>query len=126
LSIGTPETLHKGLESNVGLFAVVPVITDIPVTSVARGAKLTVKFEPAITRNQHAEVIICTYKPLPIEWPAANPATTKTVQVTIPSDYAVLNKDLPVRLRVDGAESQPDELETKWHNKFKRPVVKIT
>lgn len=126
LSIGTPETLHKGLESNVGLFAVVPVITDIPTTSVARGAKLTVKFEPAITREQYAEVIISTYKPLPIEWPAANPATTNTVQVIIPSNYTTLNKDLPVRLRVDGAESQPDELEIKWHNKFKRPVVKIT
>jgi hypothetical protein len=125
LSIGTPETLHKGPESNVGLFAVVPVITDIPVTSVARGAKLTVKFEPAINRDQQTQVIISTNKPLPIEWPASNPATTNTVQVTIPSDYA-LNKDLPVRLRVDGAESQPDELELKWHNKFKRPVVKIT
>ena len=37
-------------------------------------------------------------------------------------DY-VTNKDLPVRLRVDSAESQPDK--KKWNNEFNRPAVKI-
>ena len=123
LSIGTPETLHKGLESNKALFAIVPVITAVSPASVARGAKLTIKFEPPINLEQDVKAIISTYKPLKAGWPTAGPTTTDTVQVTIPADYAT-NKDLPVRLIVDSAESQPDE--DKWNNEFKRPVVKIT
>lgn len=123
LSIGTPETLHKGLESNKALFAIVPVITAVSPPTVAGGAKLTIKFEPEINREQNVEVIISTYKPLKVEWPAANPATTDTVQVTIPAAEYATNKNLPVRLIVDTAESQPDE--EKWNNELKRPVVRI-
>jgi hypothetical protein len=121
LSIGTPETLHKGLESNKALFALVPVITAISPSSVAGGAKLTIKFEPPITLNKHVvKVIISTYKPLQVP---ASDIITDTVQVTIPGAGYATNMDLPVRLIVDGAESQPDE--EKWNNEFKRPVVKI-
>jgi hypothetical protein len=123
LSIGTPETLHKGLESNKALFAIVPVITAVSPASVAGGAKLTIKFEPPINlEKQDVKVIISSYKPLHV--PSSNTTTTTdTVQVTIPAADYVTNKDLPVRLIVDTAESQPDE--QKWNNEFKRPVVKI-
>jgi Pvc16 N-terminal domain len=123
LSIGTPETPHRGLDSNVALFAIVPIITDVSPASVARGSKLSVKFEPAVNREQDVKVIISTYKPLEVEWPTGDTnTTTDTVLVTIPSDY-VTNKDLPVRLRVDSAESQPDK--KKWNNEFNRPAVKV-
>jgi len=121
LSIGTPETMHKGLDSNKALFAIVPVITAVSPPSVAGGTQLTIKFEPQINLEVHdIKVIISTYKPLQV--PTSN-TSTDTVQVTIPAaDYAT-NEDLPVRLIVDSAESQPDE--AKWNNEFKRPVVKI-
>jgi hypothetical protein len=121
LSIGTPETLHKGMESNKALFAIVPVITAVSPSSVAVGAELTIILEPQINLDkQDVKVIISTYKPLQV--PASN-INTDTVKVTIPAAGYATNKDLPVRLIVDGAESQPDE--EKWNNEFKRPVVKI-
>lgn len=122
LLIGTPETLHWGLESNTALFAIVPVITSVSPAAVAEGGKLTIKFQPPINLNQDVKVVISTYKPLEVEWPIPGP-TTDTVEVTIPAGY-VKNKDLPVRIVVDGAESQPDE--DKWANELKRPAVRVT
>ncbi len=125
LSIGTPEKLHNGLESNLALFGVVPVITDVNPSPIKAKQKLTVKFEPAISENQHISVIISTYKPLEAERPtddAIDDVRTDTVKVTIPEDYQT-NIELPVRLKVDDVESQPDA--EKWKNEFKRPVVRI-
>ena len=122
LSLGDPETLHRGLESNVALFAVVPVITDVTPSPVARGSKLTIEFDPPITENQEVKVLISTYQPLDVEWTTTDPETSE-IQVTIPGDYET-GRDLPVRLRVDGAESQPDGDE--WPNEFKRPAVRVT
>jgi hypothetical protein len=123
LSIGTPEALHKGLESNKALFAIVPVIMAVSPSSVSVGSTLTVKFEPPINlKEQNVKVIISTYKAVQVPRPDT-PTITDTVQVTIPAADYVTNEDLPVRLVVDTAESQPDE--QKWNNEFKRPVVKI-
>jgi Baseplate wedge protein gp25 len=113
-----------GTVLNMALFAVVPVIDDnIDPVTLTRGSKLTIKFKPAISSEQDANVIISIYKPLEVERITSDTTTTETLQVTIPADYET-NKDFPVRLIVNGVESQPDE--EKWNNEFKRPVVRIT
>jgi hypothetical protein len=122
LLLGTPKTPHKGSESNVALFAVAPKILDLQPTSIPMGAKLTVKFEPKITKEQEMRVIIGTYRPLLVEWTTTATATeTDTIEVEIPSD--IKKDEHPVRLRVDGAESQPDK---NIDNEYKRKTVRIT
>jgi hypothetical protein len=122
LLLGTPKTLHKGPESNAALFAVVPKILDLQPTSIPVGAKLTVKFEPKITKEQEMRVIIGTYRPLSVEWTTTAAATeTDIVEVEIPLD--IRKDEHPVRLRVDGAESQPDK---NIDNEYKRKTVTIT
>jgi len=120
VSIGTPNTLHKGQESNVVLFAVVPEILNIQPQSLTAGEKLTVTFNPKITKEQEVRVIIGTYKPLTGTWIDANTETDK-VEVEIPASFE--KGEYPVRLRVDGAESQPDE---NIPNEYRRKTVKIT
>jgi hypothetical protein len=122
LMLGEPEEPHRGLESNTALFAVVPVITEVGPSPVARGDKLTVKFRPAVARGQDIKVILSTYMPLEPEWPSGDPDTADELQVIIPPDYEA--KELPVRIRVDGVESQPDAEE--WDNEFGRPAVEVT
>lgn len=117
ISIGTPNTLHKGPESNVVLFAVVPKILDIQPSLITR--KLTVTFNPKITREQEVRVIIGTYRPLAVTW-VGDAAETETVEVDIPTDFK--KGEYPVRIRVDGAESQPDE---SIKNEYKRKTVNI-
>ena len=122
LLLGNPATMHTGIESNIALFAIAPVITDVTPSPVARESKLTVKFEPRITPDQKVKVIISTHQPLDVEWTPAD-SETGEVQVNIPGDYET-GIDLPVRIKVDGVESQPDG--GKWINEFKRPVVRIS
>ena len=121
LLIGTPKKLHRGLESNVALFAVAPKIITIEPTSLAVGSKIKITFKPKIKREQEVRIIIGTGKPLAVEWTDTNNTETDHVEVRIPVN---LEKGIhPIRLKVDRAESQPDE---NIANEFKRNTVEIT
>ena len=115
IDIGEPPQLHKGADSNIVLFALTPKIKDSP--SIA-GNALTVRFEPAVGANQKVETMIGTYRPLET---TTTPGATSASGV-IPSN--VTPDTYPVRLRIDGAESQPDE--NLWNNEYKRPTLTIT
>jgi hypothetical protein len=118
--LGTPNTLHKGYESNASIFAVVPKILDLQPGSIHAGAKLMIKFKPEITKGQEVKAIIGTHKPLPGEWTSTTDTSTDTVEVEISPD--ITKGEHPVRLRVDGAESQPDK---DVDNEYKRKTVTI-
>lgn len=113
INMGEPPQLHKGADSNMVLFALTPKIMD-PVSIT--GNTLTVRFEPSVGANQKAEIIVGTYRPL--ETTILNP---NTVSGILPSN--ITPGTYPVRLRIDGAESQPDE--NIWNNEYKRPTVTI-
>lgn len=121
LLMGTPEKLHKGSESNYAFFALVPKILDVEPPSSPVGAKIKITFEPKIKKEQDVRIIIGTGKPLAVEWPDNNDMETDNVEVRIPADLK--NGTYPIRLRVDGAESQPDD---DISNEFKRLTVEIT
>ncbi len=119
LYLGTPASLHKGLESNAAVFAIAPKFTHTldPADAVVFSAgKLTLKVEQGIKKDQKVEVILGTQKPI-------------QVVITIePVDNIEVNVShigagtYPVRLRVDGAETQPDE----YFGEYMRPVAVIT
>lgn len=121
LSMGTPNTLHRGSQSNIALFAVTPKISSALPTSLASGGKLTIKVEPKIQEQQEVRVIFGTHRPLVAESISPiNNTNASTVNVRIPADLK--KGTCAIRIRVDGAESLPDD---SIPNEFKRPTVEI-
>jgi hypothetical protein len=124
LSIGTPETLHKGPESNAALFAIAPRFehTADPIDAAVFDSstrKLTLKVEQGIKANQNrVEVIVGTQKPIGVEI-TSEPVTE--IEVDVPLE--IKDGTYPVRLRVDGAETQPDNF---FENEYMRPAVEIS
>jgi len=119
LSIGTPGKLHRVLESNIALFALAPNIKSTSPQSLIAGSKLTVQFEPALSGTQKVKVVVGTHKPIE---PTLVTSGQNSVEVIIPAELQA--ETYPVRIRVDGAESQPDK--KRWENDYGRPVVTMT
>jgi hypothetical protein len=122
LFIGTPEMLHKGPGSNAVLFAIAPKFEHTANPSDAAtfdsvSRKLTLKVEPGIKAGQKVEVILGTLKPIEA---TIESEPVSEVQVDIPS--GVSDGTYPVRLRVDGAEAQPDDY---FGEEYMRPVVAV-
>jgi len=119
LSIGTPESLHKGPESNAAVFAIAPKFKHTPDPSkaaVVTADNLTLKVEKGIKKGQKVEVILGAQNPIPVE---IKTEPVNKIKVNV-SDIEA--GTYPVRLRVDGAESQPD----KYFGEYMRPVAVIS
>lgn len=133
---GQPPPLHRGFESNAGLFTLRPAIrtklTDAqgdPI-AVARGADFAIKLAPPVGRTQRVALLlggraIDTLKRPAPPAPAPDPAETLTFQ--IPADQPT-GLQL-IQVRVDGAESalelQTDEADPLF-NQYIGPQVLVT
>lgn len=122
LSIGTPEVLHKGPQSNIALFAIVPKFAHTVNPSEAAifdsaTRKLTLKVEPGIKTGQKVEVILGTQKAIGV---TIESEPVSEIEVNVAS--SVSDGAYPVRFRVDGAEAQPDEY---FGDEYMRPVVAV-
>jgi Pvc16 N-terminal domain len=119
LSIGTPESLHKGPESNAAVFAIAPKFKHTPdptkAAVVTADKKLTLKVEQGIKKDQKVEVILGAQNPIPVE---IKTEPVNNIKVNV-SDLEA--GTYPVRLRVDGAESQPD----RYFGEYMRPLAVI-
>jgi hypothetical protein len=135
-SPGQQPLLHRGFESNAGLFSLIPKITtkltkangdpiDIP-----RGQNFNFAVEPAVGRSQRVALLLGGRALETMVWPtpptpAPDPAST--LRFRIPGDHPT-GLQL-IQLRVDGAESAL-ELETDTSdplfNQFVGPKVNIT
>ncbi len=132
LSIGTPETPHRGIESNVAAFVLSPVIakdagnkykisksshTD-PQTGVSF-VDLTIELKPPVGRDQRVLLLLNEFSP-PADRPpractfpvtshsvAGAPESSKTIVASIPKN-AIPADDYLVRVQVDGAQSSLD------------------
>jgi len=107
--IGTPETLHRGVESNVAPFVLRPVISAPPTAAAAAtgGTDVTLQLTPNIGIGQRAVLMLNS---LPAAAPAAFVslpfvATADTAQITINIKGVPSGKYL-VRVQIDGAESR--------------------
>ena len=95
---------HPGYVSNVASFVLYPKITSLT-KQVQQGGTLTVQFQPGAAKGQTINVLVGDYvllATLPVD-PASYPLSA--VSVTVPVSVAA--GSYPVRLRVDGADSQP-------------------
>ena len=105
---GVPTDPHPGFSSGPTPFLLVPTITTPPPISVAVGSKLTLAISPAVGRMQPAVLLVGD---VAIEIDArspGDPATSSTLSFPIPADFPHSKPpvSLPLRVRVDGAESR--------------------
>lgn len=120
LLIGTPEFLHKGPESDTAFFAITPAFTHTPNpvdAAVVSGGKLTLKVDAGIKVGQKVQVILGTQKEIPVTNIASEPV--QEIKVDLPS--GINPGTYPVRIRVDGAETQPDG----YFGEYMRPTVVV-
>ncbi len=142
IPMGTPETDHKGFESNVAAFVLRPSITVPPpvVTSSVDShgitwyeTDLTVNFTPKVGLDQRVSLLLNEYNPpsnrpayayqydlTPVPYPPGPPVSNLSVHVKIstPADYLV-------RVQVDGAESLLDPGPDPLHPLYSSPKVTI-
>src|SRR6266487_404596 len=103
LLMGKPAMPHRGFESNVAAFVLVPKITTGEPISVARGSPLPLTFDPPIGRSQQVTLLIGDQGvPLPARPPTDPPSASS---LTFPISATFPTGTFLLRVQVDGAES---------------------
>jgi hypothetical protein len=111
--ISTPPSAHRGFESNVAAFVLVPTITILNATTT----KVSITFNPKVGKKQRVVLLLNEFNP-PVNRPAyayrfdapnrdtlAEPDETDTLDFAI---SGVVSNKYTVRVQVDGAESALD------------------
>ena len=140
--MGSPEELHRGVESNVAAFVLSPRIEAINITNVQgtgnnpRSADLELTVKPAVRETQRVVLILNEFNSTPLSPPVTSPPLSysfnappmallsppgPTENLTIPIK-GVEAGDYLVRVQVDGAESP---LGTDSANRYNSPEVTI-
>jgi hypothetical protein len=118
ISIGTPPTPHRGVESNVAAFVLRPKISN-PQAVGTSGVKVT--FDPEVSRNQRTLLLLNEFDPPPPEVRSARaytfnaprdngittPGVEQIAEIIFPIS-GVQSGDYLVRAQVEGAESPLD------------------
>ena len=133
---GEQPPLHRGFESNAGLFSLIPKITTELADAhgdpieIQRGHDFDVAVAPAVGRSQRVALLLGGRALETIAWPAPPapaPDPVSALRFRIPVDHPT-GPQL-IQLRVDGAETALD-LETDasnpLFNQFVGPKVNIT
>ena len=142
IRMGTPQTDHRGFESNAAALILRPVIsvTNSPVTTSTDihgvtwyETDLTVQFTPKVGVDQHVVLLLNEYNPpsnrqayayqydlTPTPLPLAPPLAglTNHVKISTPAEFLV-------RVQVDGAESVLDLGPDPLHPLYSNPRVNI-
>lgn len=129
---GQPAPLHRGFESNAGLFTLRPEITTKltnaqgDAISVQRGSDFAVELAPPVWRTQAVSLLLGGRAIDVVRHPATDPDPAETVTFRIPADQPTGLQ--PIQVRVDGAESAL-ELETDeaspLFNQYVGPKVRV-
>ncbi|MDX2506089.1 MAG: DUF4255 domain-containing protein [Gammaproteobacteria bacterium] len=122
LNIGIPPTPHRGVESNVAPFVLLPRIETNPIPNVAQGNTLTIEVTPPVTRRQRASIMLGEQEIKIPPRPDTDPVITTELEFPIPAGFG--SGDFLVRLRIDGAESvlSVDEITREYSG----PTVTVT
>lgn len=143
LRMGTPETDHRGFESNAAALVLRPAISvsHTPVTSSTDlhgvtwyETDLTIQFTPKVALGQHVLLLLNEYDPplnrqayayqydlTPAPLPPGPPLASLTIHVKISTPAKFL-----VRVQVDGAESVLDLGPDPVHPLYTAPQVDIS
>ncbi len=126
LNFKTPNEPHKGFESNIGIFILRPVISNLAAENVTssivngtvyKSGNLKINFTPKVRKDQKVVLILNQLNPLPGKPPLTysfnapvnngitGPNICETFTIKIPFEKVVEGKYL-VRVTVEGAESK--------------------
>jgi hypothetical protein len=111
LGTGSSSEPHRGFESNIVAFMLIPRITTAPeppltALQVPQGGTLPLTVDPAVGRNQRVALLIGDRAiPIPPR-SATGPETTTNLSFPIPADFP--QDTFLLRLQVDGVESPLD------------------
>lgn len=105
---GTPADPHPGFSSGLTPFLLAPSITTPPPITVNVGTTLSLAVRPAVGRTQQAVLLIGDDSIELDARPSTAPATSTTLDFPIPADFPrqMPPVPLPLRLRIEGAESR--------------------
>lgn len=101
-NLGIPPEPHRGTESNLAPFLLLPQITSGLPATVAAGGTLALGISPAVGPRQRLSLLVGDREILVPPRAETDPPAA-TVNFTIPADFAA--GTYVVRVRVDGAES---------------------
>ncbi len=122
LNIGIPPTPHRGTESNVAPFVLLPRIETALLPDVALGNTLTLDVAPPVMRSQRASIMLGEQEIKIPPRPDTDPLTTTQLNFPIPAEFPT--GDFLLRLRIDGAESRITVDENT--GEYNGPTVTIT
>ena len=126
LQLGSPPTPHRGAESNLGAFVLVPVISSPAPLTAARGSALSLTFTPLVSRSQHVSILVGDTE---ITVAARAPGSAPVSQLDFPIPAGLAPGTYLLRLRVDGAESglmiETDPMKPTF-NQYVAPAVTVT
>jgi uncharacterized protein (TIGR03437 family) len=121
-------TAHPCLASNPVPFQLIPVIQPAPVPPyrATQGGPLIVTVSPPVGNQQTVVAYVGNHAILPAQGPLTAPSSSTTVTVTVPATLAVGN--YPLRIEVDGAQSQLAQDATKGSPTFGQwlPQVQVS
>ena len=122
LNIGIPPTPHRGTESNVAPFVLLPRIETAPLPDVALGNTLTLDVAPPVMRRQRASIMLGEQEIKIPPRPDTDPLITTQLDFPISAEFQT--GEFLLRLRIDGAESvlTVDEITGEYNG----PRVTIT
>ena len=123
INIGIPPTPHRGTESNVFPFVLLPTIVTNPLPSVVAGATLTLDIVPPVLQHQRASIMLGEQEIKIGPRPDTNPPTPSTTQLDFPIPETFVAGSYLLRLRIDGAESL---LSTGGAGLYDGPMVTVT
>lgn len=144
INMGTPETEHKGFESNVAAFVLHPTVvpgtpnitaTSVVVSTTFHNADIPLSFTPRVGIDQRVAVLLNEFDP-PITRSAFRYRFDVPVEPASPSDISVAALTAKVthvasakyllRVQVDGAESLLETSANPLDPKFVAPQVDLT
>ena len=123
INIGIPPTPHRGTESNVFPFVLLPTIVTNPLPSVVAGATLTLDVAPPVLQHQRVSILLGEQEIKIGPRPDTNPPTPSTTQLDFPIPETFVADSYLLRLRIDGAESL---LTTGGAGLYDGPMVTVT
>jgi hypothetical protein len=101
LMLGSPPAEHRGFESNVAAFVVVPKITIVSATA----ASFKIDIDPPVRVSQRATLLLNHVPSGASHTFSIAPVTADTPQIDFPVSGLASGQQYFVRVRVDGAES---------------------
>jgi hypothetical protein len=104
ITFGAPDDPHGGFESNAAPFILSPTITTTPPITVKRGETLRIDIRPSVGSDQRVSLLVGDRTLVIPPRPPGDPAAT--LAFPIPVDFPP--GTVPVRVQIDGAQSQLD------------------